>query len=141
MNELSILDSLLNGCMDNTMSCNGSYRSTPRVDVIETKSAYNLYMDLPGMNESSVDIQIEKGVLNISSKKEEIKEAKKDDKEEEKAKYLLRERRTMEFERSFSLPDDVDEENITASFKNGVLEIVMQKTETKKPRKIEIKAA
>ena len=145
MNELSLLDSLLNGCMDNAVNYDGSCRISPRVDVLESKDSYSLYMDLPGMNEESVDIQIEKGVLKIASVNQ--KNADKADEKKEKQdkddapKYLIRERRNMSFERSFSLPDDVDEENVSASFKNGVLEIQMKKTETRKPRRIEIRAA
>lgn len=155
MNELSLLDSLFNGL--NGAYC-GNYRTSyvPNVDIKEEKNAYNLEMDLPGRAENDIDVQVDKNVLTISSKKEEKveeksedakKDAESDKKEQENAKkseepkWLLRERTVSEFSRSFSLPEDADSENISASFKNGVLNVSIPRKAPKEAKRIAIKAA
>lgn len=156
MNELSLLDSLFNGL--NAGYC-GNYNTSyvPKVDIKQEKNAYNLEMDLPGRAENDIDVQVDKDVLTISSKKEEkveeksedAKNAKSDKKENknektekaEEPKWLLRERTVSEFSRSFSLPEDADCENISASFKNGVLNVSIPRKAPKEAKRIAIKAA
>jgi len=72
-------------------------------------------------------------MLTISSKKEE-------ERKEEKKGYVLKERKSAEFSRSFMLPKNVNSEKIEASMKNGILSLVIPKAEEAKPKKIEIKA-
>ena len=110
---------------------------TPRVDVKEEDNSYVLEMELPGCCEKDVNIELEHGNLTISSKIEEV-----EDKEEKKhkAKWILKERRTSSFTRRFTLPSDVDGENITANFKNGILTVMMQKKAIPAPKKISIEA-
>ena len=60
--------------------------------------------------------------------------------EEEEKKYLLRERRVSGFGRAFTLPEDADEEKVSATFKNGVLEVDLPKVEKAQPKRIEVKA-
>ncbi len=156
MNELSLLDSLF----DNFGGVyGGNYRGSyvPKVDVKETKDAYTLDMDLPGRNEGDVDIQLDRNVLTISSKNTEKieKKAEKCDEQDagkdsgkaekcEKAdepKWLIRERKVCGFNRSFSLPNDANGDEISASFKNGVLTVVIPRKPVNVPKKIEIKVA
>ena len=59
--------------------------------------------------------------------------------EEEEKKYLLRERRVSGFERAFTLPEDADEEKLSASMKRGILSIEIAKKAKQEPRKIEVK--
>lgn len=166
MNELSIFDSLFNDCMENAFGYSRKHVSAPKVDVTESEKSYNIEMELPGRDEKNVDIQIEKGVLTISSKTEEnteIADRKKSEKREkpekieaeknasetenaekkseETRKYLVRERRVFEFSRSFSLPDDVDEEKASASFRNGILSVILPRKEKPLPKKISVKVA
>lgn len=156
MNELSLLDSLFDN-FDGVYG--GNYRGSyvPKVDVKETKGAYTLEMDLPGRNEGDVDIQLDRNVLTISSKNTEKIEKKaekcdghdagkdcaKDEKYEkaEEPKWLIRERKVCDFNRSFSLPNDANGEEISASFKNGVLTVVIPRKPVNVPKKIEIKVA
>lgn len=149
MNELSFLDSLFDN-FDGVYggNCRGSY--VPKVDVKETKDAYTLEMELPGRTENDVDIQLDRNVLTISSKKDEKKTEKcgsgdfgKNDKNEkpEEQKWLIRERKVCGFSRSFSLPNDADGENINASFKNGILTVVVSRKVVNVPKRIEIKVA
>ena len=142
MNELSLLDSLFNDVLDCTPST--IYRagvSTPRVDVTEEDDAYTLEMELPGRTEKDVNIELDHDNLTISSKVSEEKETKEDKKDKKKTKYILKERRYSEFSRRFALPSDVDEESISANFKNGILSISMKKKAVIAPKKIAIMAS
>ncbi|MBD5412287.1 MAG: Hsp20/alpha crystallin family protein [Treponema sp.] len=145
MKELSLFDSLFNGAMDDAIGL--GYRiSVPKVDVTECKDCYNLEMELPGLTEKDVNIDLDRNVLTISSVKEEKKEndgdeKKAKDEEKNKKSFLIRERRTTMFSRSFTLPDDVDSEKVSAVFKNGILTVNMPRKETPSPKRIAIAAA
>lgn len=142
MNELSLFDSLFNNTMDNVFD-GYSYRTTmvPKVDVKETKDSYSLDMELPGRTENDVDIEIDRNTLTIASKKEEVKEENKKEKDGSKEKWLIKERRYSSFSRSFQLPEDVDSEGVKASFKNGILNIVMPRKALAAPKRIAIECA
>lgn len=112
--------------------------TAPRVDVRETPAAYLMDMDLPGLSEKDVEISLKDRVLTISSVKEASKEEKKTD---EGIEYLIRERHSSAFERRFTLPEDIDAENVEANFKNGVLSISIQRKAEAQPRQILIKSA
>ena len=145
MNELSIFDSLLNGHMENAIGFpRFSSEYEPKVDIVKRDDSYVLKMELPGRSEKDVDVQIEKGILTISSRKEECKEVSENENAEKtvsEEKYLLRERKISEFSRSFEFSDDVDVEKASASFANGILEISLPRKEKPLPKKIEIKVA
>ncbi|MBD5408186.1 MAG: Hsp20/alpha crystallin family protein [Treponema sp.] len=145
MKELSLFDSLFNGAMDDAIGL-GYRTSVPKVDVTECKDCYNLEMELPGLTEKDVNIDLDRNVLTISSAKEEKKEndgdeKKAKDEEKNKKSFLIRERRTTMFSRSFTLPDDVDSEKVSAVFKNGILTVNMPRKETPSPKRIAIAAA
>lgn len=108
----------------------------PSVDIWEDETNYVLEAELPGLSEKDVDVHVDKHVLKISSLCEAEKEVK-----EEKASpnYLIRERSCTSFERSFALPEGVDEEKIEGTFKNGVLTISIPKVPAKQPKKIDVK--
>ena len=104
----------------------------PRVDVKEEAGRYLLEAELPGINEKDVDVKVEDNLLTISS-------AGKEEKSEEKGRYLIRERRSTSFSRSFVLPGDVDAEKINGTFADGVLSLSLEKRPEAKPREIKIK--
>ncbi len=110
---------------------------TPSVDIWETEKNYVVEAELPGYCEKDVDVHIDKHVLKISSLHEAEKETKKEEKES--PNYLIRERSCQSFERSFTLPEGIDEDNIEGEFKNGVLTITIPKVEAKQPKKIDVK--
>lgn len=146
MNELSIFNTLFGDAFDEAMRDQFTAQA-PSVDVKENKDSYTLEMDLPGRSEDDVELELDRGVLTISSKKEETKETssedkaeKKNDKEEPKSKWLIRERRTSSFSRRFTLPDDIDTENVQATFKNGVLNVNIPRKALAAPKKIAITA-
>ena len=119
----------------------GVRTAVPNVDVKENKDAYVLDMDLPGKTESDVDLSLKDDVLTISSHQEETTEETSDGKDAEKGEWLIRERRSYNFTRRFTLPQDVNADAVNASFKNGVLTIVMPRKPLAEPKKIEIKTA
>ncbi|MFO1190106.1 MAG: Hsp20/alpha crystallin family protein [Alphaproteobacteria bacterium] len=107
----------------------------PKVDVAETDMNYEITAELPGLDEKDVDVSLSDGVLTIrGEKKTEAEEKKKD--------YYRVERSYGSFQRSFALPDSINEDKITATFEKGVLKLTLPKTAEaqKKQRKIEIKA-
>lgn len=146
MNELSLFNTLFDNALANAMP-DFDFSTTvnaPRVDVKQTKDAYCLEMDLPGRTDKDVKIELDNSVLTISSHKEEVveepaKDAKANGKNE--SKYLIRERRSSSFSRQFTLPEDVDSENVAANFKNGVLVITMPRKALAAPKRIAITAA
>lgn len=105
----------------------------PRVDIYETDEGINLVADMPGIDENSVDIMLEKNVLSIRGTVES--EAPED--------YSLAyaEYGVGDYERRFTLSDEIDQENIEASVKNGVLHLHLPKAGPAKARKISVKPA
>jgi len=112
----------------------GGWGSTPAVNMIEKENAYELTGELPGMDESNIELKVAGGVLTIKGEK-------KEEKEEKGADYVLSERRFGSIQRSIPLPEGIDLERIEASFKKGVLTVTMPKTPEaqKSERKIAIK--
>ncbi|OJF76431.1 MAG: hypothetical protein BKP49_06955 [Treponema sp. CETP13] len=161
MNTVSFFNPLFNSdffdAFDSSVSGDRSTGSSyaPKVDVRENEKAYIFDMELPGMTKENVDISLKDKVLTINSHKEEKLESADSDKKEkgkEVAKndeqtreagerWLIRERTSSEFTRSFHLPKDVDGENISATFKNGMLSITVPRKPETQPKTIKISAA
>ncbi len=104
---------------------------SPAVDVLESKDAYVVRAELPGLTPENVEVSVDKGVLSISGERDE--EVREDGVESH-----LVERRTGRFSRTFKLPEVVDTDSIQGKFKNGVLELTLPKVPQAKPRKVEI---
>jgi HSP20 family protein len=107
----------------------------PAVDVAENDRAYEITAELPGMDEKNVEVSITDGGITIKGEKKEQTEDKNSD-------YYVSERRYGAFERYFALPEGIDTGNVEATFKNGILKVVLPKTAEaqKTARKIEVKA-
>lgn len=139
MNEITLLNSLFDDLLCGTPAhqvCSvWNSGAAPKVDVMEQKDKYILNMELPGLTENDVNIEIDHDNLAISSLK------KAEDKDAPKEKYLIRERNHGEFSRKFVLPENTDYDGITASFKNGLLTITIMKKEKAEPKKIQVTAA
>lgn len=103
----------------------------PPVDITEDKDRILLTAELPGFKEDQVDIQMEGNVLTIRGER-------KFEEEKEGRNFHRVERSYGHFVRSFTLPNNVDRENIRAKFNNGLLEIEMPKREDARPRQIKI---
>jgi HSP20 family protein len=94
---------------------------TPRVDVTETDQEIQLAAELPGMEEKDVELLVQDGVLTLRGEKKLEKEEKKKD-------YHVIERQYGSFQRSYELPDIVDQGKIAAKFDKGVLTVTLPKT-------------
>lgn len=131
---------------------------TPKVDVKENKEAYTLQMDVPGKTDKDVKVELNHNVLTISSENEtevekdetnnkksaENEKLSKEDKASNKkdnGKWLVKERTYSKFTRSFSLPEDVDCDKISAEVKNGVLSVKMPRRSLPSPKRIAINCA
>jgi HSP20 family protein len=106
---------------------------TPRFDVKETKDAYVLKADLPGLKDDDVDVSLNGNTLTISGRREE-------EHKEEGEQYYTMERSYGSFARRFSLPEGVDGEHISADLKNGVLTVHLPKRPEAQPKKISLGA-
>jgi HSP20 family protein len=103
---------------------------TPAADIVETDKAYMITMELPGVDKAKVDITYEGGHLTVKGEKE--KEAG------EGESCHCTERFSGSFSRTFHLDGSVDRERIDASYKDGVLKLVLPKSEESIPKKIEV---
>jgi HSP20 family protein len=120
------------------------FTNLPAVDIRETEQAYLLEMELPGYDEKNIDLRIEGLNLFISSKAEEEKKDKApggEDANKGGGAYVLRERRSASFSRSFKLPENADPEAANASFRNGILSLEIKKRPEALARSIQINAA
>ena len=91
-------------------------------DIIEKENGYELQIDLPGVIKEDIKIEMNKNLINIS-----VSISKSSD--EENKKYIRKERFTGEIKRSFNIGEDIDEDNINASFENGILHLNLPKKE------------
>jgi HSP20 family protein len=109
--------------------------TVPTADITEKDHEFVVTLELPGIEQKDVDIDLVGNLLTVKGEKKEEKE--------EKAKhYYLSERRYGTFSRSLALPETVDRDKITAAMKDGVLTLTLPKTEaaTQPARKIEVGA-
>ena len=105
----------------------------PRVDIYETKDALLLIADMPGVDEKTVDVELEKNILTISGRVENgrVKDYR----------IVFSEYEVGDYERTFTLSDAIDREKIKANVKHGVLRLELPQAEEVKPKKIIINAA
>lgn len=96
--------------------------SVPAVNIIEKKDKYLVSLAAPGMKKNDFNIDLDGNMLTISCEKE-------DRKEEENAKFTRKEYNYSSFSRSFSLPEEVDEDKIDAKYEDGVLNITLPRKE------------
>ena len=110
---------------------NGASDWLPALDVWETEDALVLGLDLPGIPEDKVSIEVDEGVLTVSGERDRAVELEGD-------RFYRFERRVGAFSRSATLPQGVNESDIEAKFENGVLEIRVPKPAERKPTRIPI---
>jgi len=108
--------------------------SVPAVNITERKEDYLVSMAAPGLKKEDFKIDVEGNMLTISSEKEE-------ENEEKGEKYTRQEYSYSSFERSFTLPDEVNKDQIDAHYQDGVLELVLPKKEEAKKMAISKKIA
>jgi HSP20 family protein len=103
----------------------------PAVDVVENKDKYYFYFDMPGLNNNSVDLRVEDGTLVVTAERKRPEWA-------EGSAIHFSERHYGSMRRSFTLPKDASHDQIHASYKDGVLEVTVEKRPEARPVKIQI---
>lgn len=106
---------------------------SPAFDVSETESDFVVKAEVPGIDQKNIDISFSNGLLTVSGEK--THETK-----DENEHYHTVERSYGSFRRTFRLPAEVDTEKVDATYKDGVLTVTLPKSETVKPKKIEVKS-
>ncbi|MBF0367440.1 MAG: Hsp20/alpha crystallin family protein [Oligoflexia bacterium] len=145
MNALSIVNTLFDAFFPRALRESNHASVTtvwrPRVDLKEDRGLYKLTMDLPGLEDKDVKVEFKEGLLHISGERVEKKEEKKESSAAASADadaYYYQERVVGRFERSFDFGTFINEEEIRASMKNGVLEVTLPRKEEKRSRSIAI---
>lgn len=106
----------------------------PAINMGSTPEAVEIYAFAPGLDPSSLDVSVDKGLLTISGER-----ANDLPEESDKVSVFARERFVGGFKRVVSLPEDVESTRVDAAYRNGVLKIVLPRREASKPRRIEVK--
>jgi HSP20 family protein len=106
----------------------------PDIEIAETKEALTIRAEVPGMEPKDMQVTLENGVLTLRGEKRQEMEQKDE-------RLYRSERHYGSFARSLRLPANVDASNVTASFKNGVLTVVMPKTPEARGKAIPITTA
>ena len=107
----------------------------PAIDVVEKKDAYLLFAELPGVDESQIEISFEQSVLTLRGTKPSVISPSQDG----EVRVYAAERASGRFERSIRLPEFVDADRISADLSNGVLTVTVPKAQVAQPRRIEIR--
>lgn len=105
----------------------------PAVDIYETKENVVVTAELAGVGREDVAIEVKDGILTIRGQRKYQKEV-------DKEYFHLMEREFGSFKRSFSLPSKIEQDKVSASFRNGVLEIILPKQEEVNAKQISVKA-
>lgn len=123
------------GMVESPSSIRAVRRGTfPSVNMGTTDDAIEIYALAPGVDASKLELTVDKGLLIIAGERKNPVSAD----EQNKLSIYARERFDGAFKRVISLPEDVDSENVNATYKNGVLRVVIPKRESTKPRRIEV---
>ena len=126
------VDSLFDRFFDGTGSDQGGPAVwVPQTDLVETDEEFQLRLDVPGMSTEDIDINLQNGTLTVRGERTSERTDEGED-------YVRVERAFGTFHRTFTLPDTVDEQNIEATYEDGVLHINVPKTEESTRRQIEI---
>jgi HSP20 family protein len=111
----------------------GGALAAPSIDLSETDTAVEVRMDLPGVKPDDIDIQVNGNILSVSGQRKEEKE--------EKGRTFHRiERHSGTFSRSITLPATVNDSEVAAEYRDGVLCVTLPKTDQSKRHKIKVKS-
>jgi HSP20 family protein len=108
-----------------------SFQFSPSCEISENKSHYLLKFDLPGVPKDQVKVEIDNNTLTVQAERRE-------EEKRENGKKFFSEISYGSYTRSFTLPGPVDEKQVEANFKNGVLTVAIPKTETSNAKQIKI---
>ena len=123
--DLNNSNTMFNDLFGDFFNDNLNMNTAIKADIRETKEAYILEADLPGMRKEDINLEYNQNYLTIHAHKNETKEDKKEN-------YIRKERHYGEVSRSFYVGDGIKEEDIKANFKNGILQLTFPKEVARK---------
>jgi HSP20 family protein len=133
--NLSSLQDQVNRLFETSFKANADNSAlttwAPAVDIYETENELVIKADLPDVVEKDVDVRVENNMLTIRGERKFEESVKEDN-------YLRVERAYGSFSRSFSLPNTVNTDAIQATYKDGVLKVVLPKRAESKPKQVKI---
>ena len=103
----------------------------PVVDIYDNDDQFVITAELPGVDKKDISVNLEGRELTLKGERSSDNEVKEEN-------YYIKERRYGKFERVFTLPEDVDQDKITADYKDGVLKVSIPKPEERKPKQVTI---
>jgi HSP20 family protein len=125
------------GNLSDSESSSATAQWSPAVDIREYSDRFQLLLDVPGVEPKDVEITLDNGVLTVSGTRLEEKVVGSNESEQPQQQRI--ERPLGRFHRRFILPDTVDADNVNASGRHGVLEIIIRKQPKAQPRRIEVR--
>jgi HSP20 family protein len=125
-NEMS---RFMNGLLEGSNRSNQAW--IPALDAWETESDVVYALDLPGIPEDKISVELDDGALTITAERERTQE-------ESDERFYRFERRYGTFSRTFGVPQGVSESDVSADYRNGVLEVHVKKPEQPKPKRIQV---
>lgn len=128
LNEMNRVFDILEGPIGLRSMPRGTF---PAVNVYETDDEYRLRADLPGVDPKDMDLSVAENTVTLTGKRED---------EQEDVRYYRRERPVGSFTRTVTLAERIDADKVKAEYKNGVLSVIVPKTQAAKPKSIAIKA-
>src|SRR5437764_2300701 len=131
--EVALLQNEMSRFMNGLLEGNGRTTQSwiPALDVWETDDEIVYALDLPGISEDKISVELDEGALTITADRERAQEGSDE-------RFYRYERRYGTFSRTVGVPQGVTEGDISADYKNGVLEVHVKKPEQPKPRRIQI---
>ena len=131
--EIAALQNEMSRFMNGLLEGNGRTNQAwvPALDVWETEDEIVYALDLPGIPEDRISVELDEGALTITGERERAEEESKD-------RFYRFERRYGTFTRTFGVPQGVGEGDVQAEYKNGVLEVHVKKPQQPKPKRIQI---
>ncbi len=103
----------------------------PRIDVMDKGDRYELHAELPGLDKKEIEVEIHENTVLVKGEK-------KISQEQNEEKYCHREMAYGKMMREITVPEKIDQEKAKASYENGILKLILPKTDTVKSRKIEL---
>jgi HSP20 family protein len=131
--EIAALQNEMSRFMNGLLEGNGRTNQAwvPALDVWETEEEVVYALDLPGIPEDKISVELDDGALTITGEREQAQQETQD-------RFYRYERRYGTFSRTFGVPQGVTESDVSAEYKNGVLEVHVKKPEQPKPKRIQV---
>ena len=133
LREIASLQNEMSRFMNGLLEGNGRTNQgwVPALDVWETENEIVYALDLPGISEDKIAVELDAGALTVTAERERN--------EEQSEQHFYRfERRYGTFSRTFTVPQGVSDSDVTADYQNGVLEVHIKKPEQPKPKQIQV---